>query len=92
MAFSRDNIVGTSWGMHLGTRERASIGGGVVSSGGLLGRLPFKRFNFLVLRAADEKQRWALQEVFELIKKEGEEETGAIKPNQGYTVWRYPCG
>jgi len=38
--------------MHLGKRERASIGGGGVSSGGLFG---FERFNFLVLRATEEK-------------------------------------
>ncbi|TNN63847.1 hypothetical protein EYF80_025906 [Liparis tanakae] len=38
--------------MHLGKRERASIGGEGVSSGGVFG---FESFNFLVLRAAEEK-------------------------------------
>lgn len=65
--------------MHLGTRERPSIGGRVVSSGGLLGWVPFKRFNFLVLRAAQEKTRMKMyeQELFE-IKRKGEGENKAI--------------
>lgn len=54
MAFSKDSMVGTSCGMHLGTREQASTGGEGVISGGLLGWPPFKR-SFLVLRASEEK-------------------------------------
>lgn len=57
MAFSSDSMVGTSWGMHLGTSELTSTERlgvvGVVGLGGLLCWTPFNRFNFLVLRAVE---------------------------------------
>ena len=46
--------------MHLGKRERASIGGGSAGSGGLLCWV-LKRFNFLVLRAASGENRERVQ-------------------------------
>lgn len=44
--------------MHLGTSEQASTGRqGVVGLGGLLCWTPFSRFNFLALRAAEQKKK-----------------------------------